>query len=111
MRSKEIGGIGRLSEAKSAKRLGGSASKGSGCGEIHKGDIEVGEFLIEHKVTEAGSLSVKHAWLQKISMESRGQEKTPALQVVFARGDGRPKPSGSWVMIPEWRFMELLNSE
>lgn len=107
----EIGKLGKKAEALAAQRLGGSVRKGSGCGPIHKGDITLGEYLIEHKATEKGSLSVRYEWLTKITNEALGLNKTPALQIVFMRGDGNPKPSGSWVMVPEWHYRELISDD
>lgn len=107
--AERIGETGRKAEKRSASRVGGRTRRGSGSGQTAKADIEVGEFLIEHKATEAASIRVQHSWLAKVMNEAQAQGLTPCLQVVFVRGDGNPKPAGSWVMIPEWRFREMLH--
>lgn len=103
-----IGEHGRAAEKKSAQRLGARHRRGSGCGETSKADFELGEFLVEHKATTAASVRVKHEWLAKVTREAQNRGQTPALEVTFVRGDGAPKRCGAWVMIPEWRFRELL---
>lgn len=105
----KIGETGRKAETRSAKRLGAKPRRGSGSGVCAKADFEAGEFLIEHKSTEKASIRVEHRWLAKVMNEAQAQGLTPAVQVVFVRGDGRPKPAGSWVMVPEWRFKEMIN--
>jgi hypothetical protein len=98
---------GQLAEKRAAKRLGGRQTPGSGAFQGAKGDIRKGAFLIESKATVNASLSVTHAWLQKIDKEALDTGKTPALLVQFVDGSGRVKPSGAWVMIPERVFREL----
>jgi hypothetical protein len=73
-----------------------------------KGDTDLGRVLLESKSSTNASMSVKHDWLAKISMEARQEGKSPALSVTFITGDGQPVKDGAWVMIPEYLFRELF---
>lgn len=54
--------------------------KGSGCGR-RKGDFTTpdGAWMIEAKSTDAASISVKKAWIEKLIDEAQQERKSPAL--------------------------------
>jgi hypothetical protein len=78
----------------------------SGAGS-YKGDMEMPNHLLEAKSTTGTQCGLKHEWLSKIAREARAIGKSPALLISFVTGDGRPKPSGEWVVIPlhEWKLL------
>lgn len=100
--------LGRISENRTCKRLHGKQTPGSGALDGAKSDMVVGGFRIESKATTNKSMSLKYDWLKKISQEAAQCGQVPALTVQFVAADGRPVTSGSYVMIPEWVFRELL---
>ena len=99
---------GQKAERLTSARLGGKARVGSGSIEGFKGDIEFAEFLLENKSTINKSISLKLAWLDKISREARAEGKTPGLSVQFVDTQGKPVRHGRWVMIPEDEFREAF---
>jgi len=103
-----IGRLGRESERRLSGRLPGRATPASGGLEGAKGDHYVDDYMVEAKATSAASMTLKRDWLDKVSREARSAGKTPALAVTFVTGNGSPRKSGAWVMVPEWRFRELL---
>jgi hypothetical protein len=76
-----------------------------------KGDIVLGDMLLESKSTTQASIGIKHSWLGKINAEARAIGKTPALTVSFVTEDGRPVRDGEWAMIPMHLFREIFGSE
>lgn len=98
---------GQRAERKTAKRIGGTTRAGSGSIEGFKGDITLADFLVENKSTEHKSMSLKHAWLDKITREARSEGRTPALTIQFVDKQGTPISHGRWVLIPEDEFNEL----
>ena len=105
-----IGGIGRLSETRLAKQLGGRLTPASGA-LFSKGDIDLGPVLLEAKSTIKDSLSVKFDWLSKIAQEARNVGKTPALAISFVAVSGKAWPDGEWVCLPRQAFEEILNGD
>lgn len=105
-----IGNAGRKSEARLAKEFGGRERPASGAMVGAKGDIDLGDFLLEAKSTVNASLSVKLDWLIKISKEAMMEGKTPALSVSFVDDDGKAVKDGAWVLIPAYKFHELSES-
>jgi hypothetical protein len=98
-----IGHVGRKAEEKTAKRQRGQLTRASGAMQHGKGDIVLDEFdfLCENKSTRAGSITIPHDWLAKISREALEQKKKPALTVQFTDGLGNPIKFGAWVLVPE----------
>jgi len=103
------GDHGTKAEKLSAKKVDGRLTPASGAMESAKGDFEAGEFLVENKCTNSGTLSLKLEWLTKISRESSSLGKTPALAFQFVDSTGRPRTSGDWVAIPAWLWREMVN--
>lgn len=106
---KDAGHAGKKSEKITAKRLGGKLQPGSGAILGFKGDIVLPEFLVEAKSTVKYSITIQHEWLAKISHEAEGYGKQPAVAVTFTHSNGTPCNAGSWVMIPERVWKELLD--
>lgn len=52
---------------------------------------------VEHKRTECKSLSLKRAWLDKVSQGAKRADKDPAVVITFEE-DGHP--SEDWILIP-----------
>jgi len=101
---------GRKAERQAARRLGGKLSPGSGNGGV-KGDYTVDQFKIENKATIHESLSIKRDWLLKIKQESKEIGKVPALAIQYVDGQGTPKKNGSWVMVEESVFAQLIENQ
>lgn len=95
-----IGNAGRASEKRLSKALGGRARPASGAMVGAKGDIALGNTLMESKSTTSASMSLKLDWLVKIGNEARAEGKSPALSVSFTNGAGNPWRDGEWVLIP-----------
>jgi Holliday junction resolvase len=105
----KIGKAGRASEKRLIKQLGGRGRPASGAMVGAKGDIDLGTVLLEAKSTTSASISVKHDWLAKIAHEARSEGKTPALSISFVGVGGGPAfHDGEWVMIPRYKFEEML---
>lgn len=101
-------------EARVARMVRGRRQPGSGCGS-RKGDVDMptgaefalDRFLIECKGTGKASLSVKGAWLEKITREAMAEGKEPALHLEIMGVD----PSiaeREWVVVPQSVFLRLL---
>ena len=99
---------GKASEKKLAKSIGARLTPASGAIDSAKGDMKVGEFLIESKSTIHGSISLDRDFFLKIVHEAMFTGKTPALTVSFVNGDGTPKKEGEWVCIPLHLFKSML---
>jgi len=89
-----------------AARLGGRTQKGSGSCRFHKGDVKTVELLLEAKQTSKESLSVKKAWLEKISREAMAYNKVPALAFGFT--DIAKLVEKDWIAVPASFFAELM---
>ena len=103
-----IGAHGRKAETKTAKRLGGRLKPASGAMQGAKGDFELIEFLAENKSTSNESVSLKLAWLEKVSKEAITRGKEPLLTLQFVKSNGEPVMFGSWALIPEQVLNEIL---
>lgn len=92
----------RKQERLLAKRTGGRAIRGSGAGR-EKGDVNINRvrFKIEAKRTDSDSISIKKAWLTKITEEAFSVGRRPALAVEI-NGE-------KWVAIQENEFLDYLN--
>jgi hypothetical protein len=102
----KIGKAGRRSEKRLARELGADPRLASGALD-RKGDMALGECLIEAKSTTQASLGLKFSWLAKISNEARSEGRTPCLTVSFVDEQGNPHLDGEWALIPMHRFKEL----
>ena len=104
---REIGRSGRSSESRLAKVLGARLTPASGAMQGAKGDIMLKDFLIEAKSTLRDSFSVQLSQLAKIRAEALSAGKSPMLSVSFCTGNGAPRESGEWAMIPLRVWREL----
>lgn len=107
----KIGRSGRASEKRIAKQLDVRTQPASGAMEGAKGDIVLGNVLIEAKSTINASITIKHSWLSKVNQEALSTGKSPALLVSFVTEDGRPVRCGEWAMIPMWQFREIFGTD
>jgi len=105
---RDKGRQGRLAEVKVAKRLGGRLTVGSGALDGDKGDIEVGDFLIESKTAMTSSIGIQKQWLLKIYQEALEKNKQPALAINFVDENGNSERRERWIAIPEAVFQELF---
>lgn len=99
---------GRKAEEKTAKRLKGTLTPASGALAGAKGDMSVGDFLVENKATVSEAYSLKMSVLLKIYQEALEVGKKPALAVQFTSLTGTSEKRGRWVCIPEDVFNELI---
>lgn len=93
-------------EKKIAKRLGGKTTPASGAKDAHKGDIKVGEFLIDDKSTVSSSISITKEMLVKINREAREAGKNPCLSISFHGDMGLA--GSTWYLVPERVFREIV---
>lgn len=98
----------RKHEDRVAKAYGGKRLAASGAKRVSKwshtsvtagGDISTDNLLIEHKYVEAAtaSLSVKRAWLEKVTIGARRVTKVPAMAITFEKAKGF---SEDWLLVP-----------
>lgn len=99
---------GKASEKKLAKAIGARLTPASGSLDSAKGDMLVGEFLLEAKSTINNSITLDRDFFIKIAHEAKYKGKTPALAVSFVTGDGSPKSDGEWICVPRFVFESLL---
>lgn len=107
-KGKDKGVAGRKAEKSLSKRLKGSLTPGSGNLSGRKGDLTVGEFLMENKTSTMDSFSIRKDHLYKIYQEALEVSKTPALSVQFVTSDGNSAKRDRWVMITEATFQMLF---
>ena len=100
---------GMKAEKLTAKRIGGNLVPGSGSGYLNKGDIRLGEYLLENKATMRGSLSIKLDWLRQIAQQAMEKTQIPALFFQFVDNAGNPLRNGRWVAIPEDEFLRIMD--
>lgn len=94
-------------EKRTAKELGGITIAGSGAFLGKKGDIAAGDFLIEKKQTNKGSISITRDHLSKITREAHAVSRKPAMNYEFETIVAGTE--NNWVLIPLSVFKELMN--
>jgi len=99
----------RAQEDRIAKAIGGRRVPGSGASMFAKGDVSQDRFLVECKLTEKASLSVKQSWLEKITAEAEAQGKYPALSIEIQGGERR-LAERDWIAVPRSVFQRLLDN-
>lgn len=102
---------GTKAEQRAAKRLGATLTPASGALEGCKGDMVKKDFRIESKSTTHDSMTIQADWLRKIAQEAIEHNQYPALTTQFVTRDGKPIKDGSWVMVPEYLFLQLIAQE
>jgi hypothetical protein len=101
--------IGKMAERRTAKRIGARLQPNSGSMEGAKGDMSLGaDFLLEHKSSIRDTMPLDLNWLAKITREAASKARHPAVAIVFTTENGKPVKFGSWVMMPESVFHELV---
>lgn len=95
-------------ENRVAKKMGGKRQRGSGSSIYAKGDVIQEDFLIECKKTIHASLSVKGAWLDKITKEAMAAGKEPALAIEI-QGMESTHSERDWVAVPMSVFRRLVD--
>jgi len=94
-------------EKHQAKDMGGSRVPMSGALDGKKGDIQVGDFLLDHKYTCKLSINISGTQLAKISKEAREEGKRPGLLIELENtAFGTPK---TWVIVPQIDFQEIID--
>lgn len=124
-REREQHRLPKVHEEETSVALGGRGTKASGALEGDKGDVSVvGEldFLVECKSTVRKSLSIKGAWLNKVTTEA-GPLRVPLIAVRFlpkvleemararwAKTRQRVETAeADWIMIPRSAFLNILS--
>jgi hypothetical protein len=100
---------GNLAEEKLSKRLGGRQTPASGAMDHSKSDIVAQGFRIESKSTIKDSMRVEYGMLNKVSGEALDHSQIPALAVQFVNGNGTVRRNGSWLMIRERDFKDIMD--
>ena len=67
------------------------------------GDIKTDSEMLEHKYTEKASMSIKKAWLDKVSQGASKTGRYPALVITFVDGD----KEDDWVLVPMSIYKKL----
>ena len=91
-------------EVQAASRLGHRRTAASGASPLSKSDSVGGLDRCEMKATSKKSLSVKLAWLEKITEEAISTGRYPILQIRFENAQLADK---DWVLVdlPQYRDM------
>ena len=96
----------RKQEREIAIRVGGSVTRGSGCGSV-KGDVRLrGVCRIEAKTTKHKSFSVTREMVEKIEDAALPSGELPAIVIEFIDNTG--KPCGSVAVLPLW-VLDILS--
>lgn len=96
----------KKNERKTASKLGGQTTPGSGAFEGHKGDIKLTDFLLEMKETENKSISILIEHLLKITKEANATNKDGGMVYKFINTP--PNMEKEWVLLPLSKFKELI---
>lgn len=108
--------VGLRAEKDLMKRLGAEETPGSGSGLAKKGDgrlptpEDIPDILVECKATTKATRSVQLQELAKIAKEAQDIGRMPVLAVVFCDEQGRVRRNGSWLMVREQDWDELMES-
>lgn len=106
----DVGRGGKSFEKKSAKKKGGYLTSGSGS-KAQKGDLILGDLLLELKSTTKESIVLKKEWLHKIRKAAMEQGKTPILVVAFITMNGDVVNQEEWVCMPSSYFDTMTERE
>lgn len=90
---------------------GGHRQAGSGASVYARGDVKAPEFLIECKLTAAGSLRVESAWLAKITRQALASGKLPALAIEIQGGEEDRLLERDWICVPQSVFKKLTEGD
>ncbi len=104
-------------EERLAKMLGGRRLPRSGGkkwsprwekgGGTDNGDVTTPNFHLEHKRTDAASLSVKREWLDKVAYGARQRAKDPGVVITFETPTRLTSTPVEWILLPMSVFERL----
>lgn len=95
----------KVQEAETAKRLGGTVTRGSGAGAFEKADVRVkGLVRVEAKTTKRSSYSVTSELIEKIEAQSLQAGELPAA-LIEVGNEGQRR---SCYVMPVWAVELLL---
>jgi len=97
----------RQHEKDVAKRSGDRRVRGSGNQPGRPGDAIGGRFLREAKAVSGASLSIRAAWLRKLSEQALCMNKTPLFEIRL-EGVEVPVPR-DWILLPADAFQEIVD--
>jgi len=104
--SRSVQKTSKLAEQRVAEKVGGVRQPASGAFWSRKGDIKqdrssvpVKDLLIEHKMTEKKSISLKGDWLEKIFNEALLDGRQPVVAIELL--------GQVWYMTPEEDFLAM----
>jgi Holliday junction resolvase len=112
---KKIGAAGRRAENSLASRLRGETTMASGALARDKGDVKITrkdwKFLMEAKSTQKDSISLKLDWLLQIAQQALEAGKTASCAINFTNDHGVLRKHGSWIMVREDVFRQLIDPD
>lgn len=77
----------RAEEDRISRAMGGSRQPRSGGYWGRKGDVVTARVMVEHKMTDKASISIKDAWLKKNFDEATAEGKVPYLGIKIGGRD------------------------
>ena len=92
-------------EKRFAKAHGGKRIAGSGSSREKKGDILLGEFLVQNKSTSSQTFSIRVGDLNKIEVEALNRGKKPALVMTQYVNNS---PTCEWIAFPVWLMDQIV---
>lgn len=98
--AKKLGGFRKVRSG--AHRASGIYDRGNG----YAGDVSIGRFEVECKITEKRSMSLKAEWLERMAIGAKPKNRSPAIQVTFKNLDSICEKD--WIMIELSVFRELI---
>jgi hypothetical protein len=94
----------RVQERETAKRVGGTLTKGSGSGN-ERGDVRLRGFVrIENKTTKYRSFSVTDELIDKLERAVFGAGEIPVLQIELALGARKV------LVMPDWALDIIVDT-
>lgn len=94
-------------EKRLAKRIGATRQPASGALDHRKGDMLLGDFLLDDKHTSGKSISITVEQLVKLNREAREAGKEPCLSLSFEQ---MQSASPTWYLVPEYVFLGRLQN-
>lgn len=104
---KVVSGSGNKSAVKSG--VGRTVSKGGHHKTNRPGDVDLGDFLIDAKRTDAKSIRLEAEMFIKIQLEANSVGKEPAL-ALEVQGLS-PMTEKDWIAMPKSVFLKLIGGE
>lgn len=98
---------GQLAEKLTVKRLGLSATVASGQLDGDPADGKTEALRVEIKTTIGWALRMERTWLLQLMEDAVSHGQIPVLSFQFIQENGEPRPSLSWVAVPEHFWVEV----